>query len=420
MIHLLSSITLLLLSTLAFGSDNRSAPNVFSSGSTISSSQMNENFNFLASEIREKDVYCNNGETITDAINEGYNSLTIYGSCNSAIGVYRLDPSPFGWNYSDMPNKPLSSLIIKGGNNDGSDSITTPTTGNFKFFVKDNSFVQLIKITLTSEISIYEGSMLRMDDVTLNGYVSINNNATFLSHDSNITSMNDEPAIKIKANSHAHVENTNITGSTTGYEAIWLWNNGSIMLQGTSVVTAPSGTSAISLTTASSAVLQDDVQINSVDQTAIYIDKNSVVELNDNVAVTRSDGNDEIFVDPTSVLRINGSDITLANVGCEGITSYVQVGNNNSVNISNTCNGYQNLVPNFIEITTGNCISNGYQNLSSHECSQATNLHVDIVRAETDVTGCKLLESGNIEYNSKITSSTPAEKNWVYKIYCKE
>ena len=29
--------------------------------------------------------------------------------------------------------------------------------------------------------------MLRMDDVTLNGYVSINNNATFLSYDSNIT-----------------------------------------------------------------------------------------------------------------------------------------------------------------------------------------------------------------------------------------
>ena len=63
------------------------------------------------------------------------------------------------------------------------------------YFVKDNSFVQLIKITLTSEISIYEGSMLRMDDVTLNGYVSVNNNATFLSYDSNITSMNDEPAM---------------------------------------------------------------------------------------------------------------------------------------------------------------------------------------------------------------------------------
>ena len=86
--HPLSSFTLLLLSTLAFGSDNRSAPNVFSTGSTISSSQMNENFNFLASEIREKDVNCDNGESITDAINEGYNSLTIRGNCNGAIGVY--------------------------------------------------------------------------------------------------------------------------------------------------------------------------------------------------------------------------------------------------------------------------------------------------------------------------------------------
>ncbi len=57
--------------SLAHPSDNRSAPNVFSSGSTISSSKMNENFNFLASEIKEKDVYCDNGETISDAINDG-------------------------------------------------------------------------------------------------------------------------------------------------------------------------------------------------------------------------------------------------------------------------------------------------------------------------------------------------------------
>ena len=125
------SIIFFLITSLVYGVDNRSAPNVFSSGSTISSSQMNENFNFLASEIREKDVDCNNGETITDAINEGYNSITIYGSCNSAIAVYRLDPSPFGWSYSDLPNKPLSSLIIKGGNNDGSDSKTAPSIENF-------------------------------------------------------------------------------------------------------------------------------------------------------------------------------------------------------------------------------------------------------------------------------------------------
>ena len=107
--------------SLAHPSDNRSAPNVFSSGSTISSSKMNENFNFLASEIKEKDVYCDNGETISDAINDGYNSLTIHGDCSGAIGVYKLAPSAYGISYNDMPNKPISYLIIKGYNDDKSD-----------------------------------------------------------------------------------------------------------------------------------------------------------------------------------------------------------------------------------------------------------------------------------------------------------
>ena len=123
--HLLISITLLLLSIQAFGSDNRSAPNVFSSGSTISSSKMNENFNFLASEIREKNVYCNNGETITDAINEGYNSITIYGTCDSTFMVYMIDPSPFDMNFSDLPHKPLSHLIIKGGEDNKASKIVS-------------------------------------------------------------------------------------------------------------------------------------------------------------------------------------------------------------------------------------------------------------------------------------------------------
>ena len=133
--HLIISITLLLLSTLVFGSDNRSAPNVFSSGTTISSSQMNENFNFLASEIREKDVYCDSGDTISDAINEGYNSLTIRGDCSGAIALYKLSPSAYGVSYNDMSNKPISYLDIKGFNNDKSDTITTPS-GGFDFFCR--------------------------------------------------------------------------------------------------------------------------------------------------------------------------------------------------------------------------------------------------------------------------------------------
>ena len=90
-------LMILVIGSITQASDNRSAPNMFSSGSTISSSQMNENFNFLASVIREKEVNCNNGETISDAINEGYNSLTIRGDCSGAIAVYKLSHLHMGY-----------------------------------------------------------------------------------------------------------------------------------------------------------------------------------------------------------------------------------------------------------------------------------------------------------------------------------
>ena len=129
-------------------------------------------------------------------------------------------------------------------------------------------------------------------------------------------------------------------------------------------------------------------------------------------------------MDPTSALRINGSDITLANVSCGGITSYVEDGSNDSVNISNTCNGYQNLMPNFRQIYSGTCESNGFQELSSqHECSLAT---VNKVANITDNNPPHCIESTNngvktYWYNNNFTStntidSTPS----LTGKYCKE
>ena len=370
--HLISSLTLLLLSTLAFGSDNRSAPNVFSTGSTISSSQMNENFNFLASEIREKEVYCDNGDTISEAINEGYNNLIIHGECIESVGIYRLNPEVFGMSYSDMPNKPISLLMIEGAS-DGTGTISKPTTANFDFFMKDNSFVQLSDITINHKISIDEGSFLRLGNVTVNGSIEVNNNATLRSEDSIFVGNNDNPAVRVKASGHAHLDNTNITASTTGYEAIWLWNNASMMLQGTSIVTAPAGITGINMTTGSTAVLGDDVQINSVDQNAIQVDKNGTVELNDNVVVSRSDGNAAIFVAPTSALRINGSDITISGVSCGGITSYVQNDGNTSVDIGNVCNGYEKssqILFNYSDFGSVNCQSMQKNDLDANDCQE--------------------------------------------------
>ena len=67
--HILSSITLLLLRTIAFGSDNITIPNTFNSGSTISSSQMNENFNELVNEINNLKLILSGGVKLGSSTN---------------------------------------------------------------------------------------------------------------------------------------------------------------------------------------------------------------------------------------------------------------------------------------------------------------------------------------------------------------
>ena len=66
--NLLSSTTLLLLSTLAFGQ----VPNTFSSGETISSSKINANFSFLANAM-------------------GSGNITAMMHCGGEVGVVDMD-----------------------------------------------------------------------------------------------------------------------------------------------------------------------------------------------------------------------------------------------------------------------------------------------------------------------------------------
>jgi len=76
--HLLSSITLLLLSTLAFGQ----VPNTFSSGETISSSKINANFSFLANAMAGGNVaammHCSGVVGMIDLSNAQIDAFTVY------------------------------------------------------------------------------------------------------------------------------------------------------------------------------------------------------------------------------------------------------------------------------------------------------------------------------------------------------
>ena len=155
---------ILMVGSITHASDNRSAPNVFSSGSTISSSQMNENFNFLASEIRERDVNCNNGETISDAINEGYNSLTIYGTCDGGVVAYMFDPVIYGVSFNQMLNKPVSYLIIKGGEANRA-AVIQNTAALMESGAMQKSFLELSNLTFNDSLNANAGSVILLNEV---------------------------------------------------------------------------------------------------------------------------------------------------------------------------------------------------------------------------------------------------------------
>ena len=88
-------------------------------------------------------------------------------------------------------------------------------------------------------------------------------------------------------------------------------------------------------------------------------------------------------------------------------------GSNNSVNISNTCNGYQNLMPNFITITSGTCDSNGYKFLiSEHECALAAGKAVDIIMTNVNKPkGCHIDEDGFYNWNTENNASEDSGEN---------
>ena len=190
------SIIFFLITSLVYGVDNRSAPNVFSSGSTISSSQMNENFNFLASNYREKTVDCDNGESIASAINAGYNFLTIYGTCDGAFMVYMMDPNPFGISFSDLPNKSINHLIIKGGSENRAAKIVN-TSGDMNSFVTTKGFLQLYNLTINDRLNVSDGSVLFIDDV-----------------DFEVTNTQDK-RLSAYGNSYLSIKNSTITGEVS-------------------------------------------------------------------------------------------------------------------------------------------------------------------------------------------------------------
>ena len=112
--HLLSSITLLLLSTLAFGQ----VPNTFSSGETISSSKINANFAYVASAIKNDNIsaimICKDVGEVSETVNGTQEKQFAYAECFSSNDRVFLESSNSGNDpqfYSDFKNFSLKNYI---------------------------------------------------------------------------------------------------------------------------------------------------------------------------------------------------------------------------------------------------------------------------------------------------------------------
>lgn len=267
-----------LISFSAFSSETNSIQS-FNSGDTISSSQMNSNFQFLTKQFKtnEKVINCPE-DSITDAIDEGFNHLIINGTCQT---TFMISPFHLPWvaQYGLEVTKPIVHLTLEGGTN----GVLEKTNNGFGMFVFGGA-VLIKNITITQPIY-----------ASLSARVNIDN--------STISKINSQQGSAIDINS------TNINCDNS--ESICIYLTGSSNFRGEKLTVNSNTDTMLEAEFSSSAEIKEstfnDTSLNSDGgNTSIDIDRNSSVQFED-TTITMNDA--DVVVDLGGYLNLNGGEI---------------------------------------------------------------------------------------------------------------
>ena len=215
--------------------------NTFKEGDVISAEQMNENFEALLEKtgpVRSKTVDCDAGETINAALSEGYNDITVYGTCTEEIvAMSPVDGTQLG-RTERFPSEPLSHIIITGGepNRGAILSLGSQVSSAFQasiqltnLTIKDrisvfaNSFLYLKNVTHAvepgneSKIRVAENSVIKIEESDLSEPVELHNGSTAMIHQVNLNVANDGQFFDVVRGSNLEVFDSTITHQSSQF-----------------------------------------------------------------------------------------------------------------------------------------------------------------------------------------------------------
>jgi len=146
-------------------------PNSVSEGDIVSAEKMNESFQHLEQQFQgtlAKTVNCAAGETINEAIENGYNDITVSGICNENL-LYTV------WRDSGVDNKPSGMPVPRYLKITGADSTAkiVDTTSNTENTISVNSGATVVLENITISGGKFGVAATRNSNLLMTGGVTI-------------------------------------------------------------------------------------------------------------------------------------------------------------------------------------------------------------------------------------------------------